>query len=179
MPDGRIEPRQADRYREIGRWLGKYGESIYGTRGGPFRRGASGTATYKGSTVYVHLLDPKLDPVVLPPIDKKIVASRVLTGGTASVRQTDGGIEISVPAANRKEIDTIVVLTLDGPAAQAKVGIAATDSVATGKKATASKRLPEHGRRPRTCQGRGRRPRDPLGHRRPDDLGVPALCAGK
>ena len=37
MPDGPIEPRQAVRFREIGRWLGQYGESIYGTRGGPFR----------------------------------------------------------------------------------------------------------------------------------------------
>ena len=36
MPDGRIEPRQVERFREIGRWLEKYGESIYGTRGGPF-----------------------------------------------------------------------------------------------------------------------------------------------
>ena len=36
MPDGQIEPRQADRYREIGRWMEKYGESIYGTRGGPY-----------------------------------------------------------------------------------------------------------------------------------------------
>jgi len=138
MPDGRIEPRQVERLKEMGDWLRQYGESIYGTRGGPFRRGAWGTATYKASTVYVHLLDPKLDPVVLPPIDKKIVASRVLTGGTASVKQTDAGIAISVPAADRKEIDTIVVLTLDGPAADAKVGHAATDSLATGKKATAS-----------------------------------------
>jgi alpha-L-fucosidase len=138
MPDGRIEPRQVERLKAMGGWLRQYGESIYGTRGGPFRRGAWGTATYKADTVYVHLLDPKLDLVVLPPIDKKIGASRVLTGGTASVRQTDGGIEVSVPAADRKEIDTIVVLTLDGLAAEAKVGIAATDSVATGKKATAS-----------------------------------------
>ena len=37
MPDGPIEPRQAERFREIGHWLAKYGESIYGTRGGPFR----------------------------------------------------------------------------------------------------------------------------------------------
>ena len=40
MPDGRIEPRQVERLKEIGQWLAKYGESIYGTRGGPFQRGA-------------------------------------------------------------------------------------------------------------------------------------------
>lgn len=149
MPDGRIEPRQVERLKEMGDWLREYGESIYGTRGGPFRRGAWGTATCKASTVYLHLLDPKLDPVVLPPVDRKIVASRVLTGGTASVKQTDEGIAIRVPAADRKEIDTIVVLTLDQPAAGAKVGSAATDSLSAGKKATASnvfqKQVRSHG----------------------------------
>ena len=35
MPDGRFEQRQIDRLAGIGDWLGRYGESIYGTRGGP------------------------------------------------------------------------------------------------------------------------------------------------
>ena len=39
MPDGRIEPRQVERLKEMGAWLSKYGESIYGTRGGPFKPG--------------------------------------------------------------------------------------------------------------------------------------------
>ncbi|MGQ9576323.1 MAG: alpha-L-fucosidase [Thermoguttaceae bacterium] len=138
MPDGRIEPRQADRLKEMGDWLRQYGQSIFGTRGGPFRRAGWGAATSKDNTVYLHLLDPKLDPVVLPPIDKKIVSSRVLTGGSATVKQDAEGIEISVPAADRKEIDTIVVLTLDGPAAELKLGRLPTASVATGKRAAAS-----------------------------------------
>jgi alpha-L-fucosidase len=37
MPDGRIEPRQVERLKEIGQWLQEYGQSIYETRGGPFR----------------------------------------------------------------------------------------------------------------------------------------------
>ena len=43
-----------------------------------------------------------------------------------------------MPKADRQEIDTIVVLKLDGPAAEAKVGRWPPHSVATGKKATAS-----------------------------------------
>ncbi len=138
MPDGRIEPRQVDRLKEMGAWLRQHGESIFDTRGGPLPCGPRLAATHKGSTVYVHLLDAKLDPVVLPPIDKKIVFSRVLTGGTATVRQTPESIEISVPAADRHPIDTIVVLTLDGPAVGAKVGHLPSAAVSTGKKATAS-----------------------------------------
>jgi len=138
MPDGRIEPRQVERLKEMGDWLRRYGESIYGTRGGPLRRSSWGATTYKDNVVYVHLLDSKRDPVVLPSIDKRIVASRVLTGGATTVKQTGESIEISLPAADRNEIDTIVALTLDGPAAGLKVGKLATESVATGKKAAAS-----------------------------------------
>ena len=115
MPDGRIEPRQVERLREIGRWLAKYGESIYGTRGGPFQRADWGAATCKDNTIYLHILDPKLDMLKLPPLKQKIIAGRTLTGGLPTVKQTAEGIEVSVPKADRQEIDTIVVLTLDGP----------------------------------------------------------------
>ncbi len=132
MPDGRIEPRQVQRLKEMGRWLEKHGESIYATRGGPFRRGAWGTATCRGNTIYLHILNPALDTVHLPPIEKKIVASSVLTGGTVAVKQTSQSIEISVPKAHRKEIDTIVVLKLDAPAVEANPAPLASASVAAG-----------------------------------------------
>jgi hypothetical protein len=54
----------------------------------------------------------------LPAIDRKVLSSAVLTGGEAEVKQTAEAIEISVAPADRQELDTIVVLTLDGPAAE-------------------------------------------------------------
>ena len=48
MPDGRIEPRQVDRLKEMGDWLRKYGESIYGTRGGPFKTTAQARQHVQG-----------------------------------------------------------------------------------------------------------------------------------
>jgi alpha-L-fucosidase len=121
MPDGQIEPRQVETLKQMGAWLKKYGESIYGTRGGPFARADWGGATYRDKTIYIHLLDSKLETLKLPPISGKIVSSRVLTGGTSTVKQTDEGIEISVPKADRQEIDTIVALQLDSSATEIKV----------------------------------------------------------
>ncbi|MBU0719109.1 MAG: alpha-L-fucosidase, partial [Planctomycetes bacterium] len=116
MPDGRIEPRQADRLREIGRWLKKNGQSIYATRGGPFKPGDWGASTHNGDKVYVHILKWPADTLTLPPLDRKIVAASLLGGaGKPSVKQTDKAIEISVPQSDREPIDTIVVLRLDGP----------------------------------------------------------------
>ena len=121
MPTGEIEPRQVQRLKEMGAWLKQYGESIYGTRGGPWRPGPWGAATCKGNTVYVHVLQWPADTIALPALTKKIVSSKVLTGGTASVKQTGGGVEISIPATERQELDTLVALELDGPAFDAAV----------------------------------------------------------
>ena len=138
MPTGEIEPRQVARLKEMGAWLGKYGESIYATRGGPFRPGAWGASTHKGDTIYLHILQWTGDSVRLPPIEKKILSHRVLTGGVAEVKQTAEAIEVSVPPAHRQELDTLVALRLDGPAADITAGVLRSDSVAAGKKAAAS-----------------------------------------
>jgi len=151
MPDGRIEPRQVDRLREMGRWLSKYGESIYATRGGPFKTGSWGASTYKDNTIYVHVLNWPDDTLTLPPIPKKIIATSVLTGGTATVisrisirtgnataKPTVEAIEISVPKEHRHELDTIIELTLDGPAGEITPRALLSGSLAMAKKVTAS-----------------------------------------
>ena len=120
-PDGQIDPPQAQRLQEIGDWLAKNGESIYGTRGGPFLPGAYGVSTYRGQKIYVHVLDWKgASKLLLPAIPAKVVRASLLTGGEAMVSQTEPGIEIAVPASNQNDTDTIVVLELDQPAGRIK-----------------------------------------------------------
>jgi len=135
MPDGRIEPRQVEQFREVGNWLQKYGESIYGTRGGPFvapdmgkRKfnqdleqfamsggGWWGGSTHKGKVIYLHILRWPADTIKLPSIRPHIVKHSVLTGGEVTMKQTADGIEVSVPQNARDKIDTIIKLELDGP----------------------------------------------------------------
>lgn len=115
MPDGRIEPRQADRLREVGDWLRQYGDTVYGTRGGPFRPGTWGVSTHRDRTIYLHLLQWDGDAVRLPPIGRRVVRSTVPTGGTADVRQDAEGLTVEMPEPARHAQDTIVVLELDGP----------------------------------------------------------------
>lgn len=140
MPDGRIEPRQAENFRKIGAWLEKYGESVYGTRGGPFvapdgdKRPQNyeayyqgfvlpagkwwGGATHKGNVIYLHVLRWPGDTIALPAVSPKIVRHTVLTGGETTVKQTDAGIEVTMPAAQRDAVDTIIKLELSGPVGQ-------------------------------------------------------------
>jgi alpha-L-fucosidase len=114
MPDGRIEPRQVERLHEIGVWLQHYGESIYGTRGGPFRPGAWGASTHKGNAIYVHILAWSDEILTLPPVARKIIDAAVLTGGKASVSQSDDGVVISIAPVDRDPVNTLVRLTVEG-----------------------------------------------------------------
>ena len=139
MPDGRIEPRQVDRLREMGQWLDQYGQSLYGTRGGPFKTTAYLASTYRGNTAYVHILDWPDETIRLPALPKRIVEAALLkNAGEVKVRQTREGIEIDVPQSSRDEIDTIVELTLDGPAGEITPVALPSPSLAAGEKAQAS-----------------------------------------
>ena len=138
MPDGRIEPRQVERLQDMGQWLTKYGKSIYGTRGGPFKPGPWGASTHSGNVIYVHILNWSGESLRLPPIPKAITESQVLTGGTVTVDQSDEGIEISVPEADRSDIDTIVALRVMGAASEISPCSLPSDSLTAGKKATVS-----------------------------------------
>lgn len=115
MPDGRIEPRQVARLQEIGAWLRTNGDSIYGTRGGPWKPTAELCSTRRGSTVYVHVLRQEGDEVRLPAIGRRVLSGSLLGGGKVSVRQTGEGIVIGVPK-RRGEAHLVVKLVLDGSA---------------------------------------------------------------
>jgi alpha-L-fucosidase len=117
MPTGEIEPRQAARLREIGAWLKARGEAVYGTRGGPFLPGEWGACTHREKNVYLHVLRwPAAGPLVLPALERRIVASSVVGAGTVEARQTAAGTEIHVDPRQRDPVDTVVRLALDHPA---------------------------------------------------------------
>jgi len=138
MPNGRIEPRQVARLKEMGKWLDEYGRSIYATRGGPFKPGGWGASTHKGNTIYVHVLNWQEETLTLPPIPKKIVSSSIMSGGTVTVKQTNKAIEISVPKSYRRELDTIIVLELEGPAKTISPRALLSSSLTAEKRARAS-----------------------------------------
>jgi len=138
MPTGAIEPRQVERLKEMGAWLRQYGESIYGTRGGPYMPGPWGASTSKENRVYIHVLDWPEEGLVLPPLPKKIVGSSLLTGGTVTVSQAEDGVRMEVAETDRQPIDTIVALDLDGPASDVAPIKWPSGSVSEGKAATAS-----------------------------------------
>jgi alpha-L-fucosidase len=113
LPTGEIATDQQAVLRQMGTWLEKYGESIYATRGGPFRNGEWGGSTYRDKRVYLHVLKWDGDTLTLPPMRTKVVSSTVLTGGTAAVSQTDSQLTVTLPAAERATPVTVIRLELE------------------------------------------------------------------
>ncbi len=116
MPDGRIEPRQVERLKEIGAWLHKNGQSIYRTRGGPWKPTGSYASTRRGNTIYLHVLRWQGDSIELPDIPREIRSARVLHGRRVKVAHLDGELRLTLPAADHHAIDTIIKLKVHGSA---------------------------------------------------------------
>ena len=111
-------PEQAARLREVGDWLRQYGQSIYSTRGGPYLPGDFGVSTYQESTIYLHILHLPAagKTLMLPALPAKITGCSVMTGGQAECTQTVAGVDVTL-SGNPDAVDTVVVLSLDSPAA--------------------------------------------------------------
>jgi alpha-L-fucosidase len=118
-PDGQIDPAQATRLREIGAWLHQNGASIYATRGGPYLPGDFGVSTYRGKTVFLHILNADGATITLPALPAKILSCSYLDGARASCKQSDHSVEIAL-GANANSVDTIIEVALDSPAAEIK-----------------------------------------------------------
>ncbi|SPE51192.1 Alpha-L-fucosidase (fragment) [Verrucomicrobia bacterium] len=116
MPDGRIEPRQVEVLRTVGTWMRVNGESIYGTRGGPWKPTDAIASTRKDRAIYLHVMKSKDGRIELPAIPAKIKSASLLNGQKVAFDQEDGRLLLNIPRASLGAIDTIVKLELDRPA---------------------------------------------------------------
>ena len=101
----------------MGAWMKKYGDGVYGTRGGPFKPGKWGASTCKDSKIYLYVMNWQTDDrVVLPPIKNKITSYRTFGRGQLLLTQNKNGIKILLPATEQDEIATVIELTVNGNA---------------------------------------------------------------
>ncbi|HVX38401.1 MAG TPA: alpha-L-fucosidase [Gemmatimonadaceae bacterium] len=115
-PDGTIQPEAVERLRALGAWLGVYGPSIYGTRGGPIAPRPWGATTQRGDTVFVHVLAWRDPELALPPIGAAVRSAAMLdTRKPVVYTQSSAGVTLTLPAAGEEQPDRVVVLTISRP----------------------------------------------------------------
>ncbi len=142
MPDGRIEPRQVERLAEMGDWIKKHQDAIYGTRGGPFKPGEWGVSTCKDHTINLFVMEWSTDGTLrLPAIEQSVIQAVTKGGAKVDFEQTEEHLLLSIGYNRSDPIATVVTLTVSGQA----VNITAKDvsytrgtSLAKGKAVTAS-----------------------------------------
>jgi alpha-L-fucosidase len=112
MPNGRIQPEFIATLTEIGAWMEMYGETIYGTRGGPIPPKSWGVTTQKGNKVFVHNLGGETH-LLIPDFGKSVRRIYLFEEGEPlNFRQDELGISVRIPPEKIDEIDTILVLEL-------------------------------------------------------------------
>ena len=112
--EGEIIPRFREVYQYIGNYLNKYGETIYDTRGGPYKPGFWGGSTRRGKTIYLHITEHwPSGELTLPPLPAKVLSCKALTGGKASFKQSDKYLKIKMDPKFHNSDDTIIALTIN------------------------------------------------------------------
>jgi len=113
MPNGEIQEEFATRLHSVGEWLSQYGDSIYGTRGGPTPPADWGVTTQKGDRIYVHVLNWASPLLTLSPIGRKISSAQAFgTSAAVDFTQNADGVILKLLPAQGEQVDRIVVLTL-------------------------------------------------------------------
>ncbi len=112
-PEGTFSPEVVERLRGVGTWTREFGETIYGTRGGPMKPQPWGVMTSKDGRLYVHVLDPDApERLVLPGTSTVgVTSAKVFGSGTEIPLSKSQDVEIRLPSREeRHEVDTIVVI---------------------------------------------------------------------
>ena len=140
MSDGRIEPLQVDRLKEMGQWLQKFGYTIYGTRGGPFKSTDWGVSTRKGSSIYLHILrwNGNAVKIVLPDIGMEIKSCHLANGGKVRLTKQGKSYLIEFAGAALPQIDTIVEIEVAGNVMNIEPVEISAQSLSYNKKVSAS-----------------------------------------
>jgi hypothetical protein len=100
-----------ERLKAIGQWLGHFGTSVYGTRGGPVPPRSWGVTTQRGDTVFVHVLDWPDRMLSLPDLGARVKTATMLRDGArVPVTQSESGVTLTLPTAEADEVDRVVVL---------------------------------------------------------------------
>ena len=116
--DGSVPAEQAKPLREVGKWLAKNGDSVYGANNSPIWPLHLGWgASSKGNTLYVHVMFWPGKEMWVAGIKNKVLRTYILaTGEELPFEQKEDRLLISgLPAKSPDPVDTVVAVELDGP----------------------------------------------------------------
>lgn len=121
-PEGIFPDESIARLKDIGDWTKENGESVYGTKAGPFGKLYWGRCTQKmlgGNTIlYLHVFDwPKDGILNLPTLENKIIKACPLSNkckNMCPVNESKQGISINISGVVPSRFSTVIALEIKG-----------------------------------------------------------------
>jgi len=129
---GAIPGESAAILREVGRWPGRNGESVYGAGRSPVGRQAWGCCTARPGALYLHVLNwPATGELWVPDWKGKVREARFLASGEAVAFSRKGGhLRLAIPAVAPDGPATVIKLTVGGQVKAAGGGLFLHDGLA-------------------------------------------------
>jgi alpha-L-fucosidase len=111
-PEGTFQPEVFDRLEGLGAWTSRFGDTVYGARGGPMPPQEWGVTTQKGRRVFVHVLDPETPLELTLPGTAQLqpVEARALGSDAPVTFQNDGDLRLSLDPEIIDSVDTVIEL---------------------------------------------------------------------
>jgi len=113
QPDGCIPEESVVRLAQMGEWMARFGESIYGTRATMLQPQPWGVLTHKEGRIYLHVLEmPEGGTITLPFGLKAKKTKEMATGTLLKVKKTRKDFSVTIPANADCSTDYIVEIEL-------------------------------------------------------------------
>lgn len=112
QPNGDLPALALNRLHKVGEWLGVYGETIYGTRGGDIAQTSWGVSTRKGNKLYLHVLDRPENGLLIAHLNSKVKNAKLFyEKSPVAFSQKKGVLNIKLPDKIETP-DCVIELTL-------------------------------------------------------------------
>ena len=109
---GEIPAPSVERLKQVGAWMQKHSESVYGTTASPFKRLDWGRATQKPGKVYLNVFTWPPDGTLVVPMRGTAKKAYILgaPGQALTLTPSATGLRVKVPATAPNAISSVVVL---------------------------------------------------------------------
>lgn len=112
MPNGQLPPQELECMLEIGKFMEKWGHTIYDTRSGPWNPNEFVGSVYRGNTVYLHIVERQKNGIICLPLKEYCINSaKCITGENVSLVIERDVLNITIPDV--EALDIIIELTMD------------------------------------------------------------------
>lgn len=112
MASGELRPEELENLKQFKPWIETYGESIYGTEGGPYISGQWGGSCTKDNVIYLHIFQWLENELMLPPLPRTILSCEELGGEPVRFKQNSDGVLLRIDSEKTRAVHSVVKLTL-------------------------------------------------------------------